>query len=151
MRIYRRERRVTLVTGPGYTKDDIEFLTQSVKTSYLRPEDSMVFNHQVDESILGGLKVVVDGVESDYSWDNRAVENVKTEAYTDAYGPVDKQSDYDRVEEFFQKNGISKDIYNTATDANMSKAVIDMKNRRKKRSMAYVDRMMKKPQKSESH
>jgi len=76
MRFIRKERQVTLITGTDLSPQEIEMLKESIKNDYLRPDDIIVFSHQVDPSILGGMKVVVETSESNYAWNKGSVDDV---------------------------------------------------------------------------
>jgi len=70
MRAFRKERDVTLVTKQPLSPQEAEFYRKTIRASYLTPEDVMVFQHQVDETILAGMKVIIDKVEYDLTWNN---------------------------------------------------------------------------------
>jgi len=79
MRSFRRERQVILVTGKQLSKEEIEFFKHSLKVSYLSEGDSMVFSHQVDATISGGLRVVVDGTTHDHAWTDKTISDFRAE------------------------------------------------------------------------
>jgi len=80
MRFLRKERQVTLVTGKDLPPQEIDLLRESVKADYLRPEDTVVFSHQIDTSILGGYKVIIDGSETSHAWTNSDISEVTHKA-----------------------------------------------------------------------
>jgi len=135
MRIYRRERTVTLVTGPGYSQQEIDLLKNSVKVNYLSASDTMVFNHQVDNSILGGMKVSVDGTIYDNTWNDRTVESINTEEYTKALGtPKPKVTPQEITERELKRFGLTSiDRIVPIVDAETPKQLADLYARRRKR------------------
>jgi hypothetical protein len=76
MQFIRKERQVTLVTGSDLSAEELDLLRASIKNDYLRPGDTIVFNHQVDSSIAGGMKVVIEGNEVDNSWNTSATKTI---------------------------------------------------------------------------
>jgi len=85
MRSFRRERQVVLVTGKELSADELEFMKQSVKLSYLSAGDALVFSHQVDRNISGGLRLIIDGTSHDQSWTEKTISDTRTEADAEAY------------------------------------------------------------------
>jgi len=85
MRSFRRERQVVLVTGKELSPEELEFMKQSVKMSYLSAGDAMVFSHQVDSSISGGLRLIIDGTSHDHAWTEKTISDARAEADTQAY------------------------------------------------------------------
>jgi len=79
MRSFRRERQVVLVTGKDLSKEETEFFKHSLRVSYLSEGDSMVFTHQVDSNIKGGLRVVIDGTIHDHSWTEKTLSDTRAE------------------------------------------------------------------------
>lgn len=134
MRIYRRERQVTLVTGPSVSQQEVDFLKTSVKQNYLQPAESMVFSHQVDPSILGGMKVIIDGTEHDHSWTQKQIEETSTNSYSVAYGPISaKPSRKSIYEAKVQELGITLEAFPYAVDAQSPKSCVDLANKRRQR------------------
>jgi F0F1-type ATP synthase delta subunit len=78
MQFLRKERKVTLITGTELAPSELEFLKDSIKVDYLKPDDILVFKHEVDSSILGGIKVLIEGQEVNRSWTKSAVDEASS-------------------------------------------------------------------------
>jgi len=83
MRSFRRERQVVLVTGASLSPAELEFFKHSLKVNYLGSGDQMVFSHQVDPTITGGLRIVIDGNTYDHAWTEKTISDVRSEFESD--------------------------------------------------------------------
>jgi len=79
MRTFRRERPVVLVTGRELSPAEVDFFKHSLEVTYMTAGDHMVFSHQVDRSILGGIRVVVDGFTYDHAWTETTISDSRKE------------------------------------------------------------------------
>jgi len=70
MRAYRHEVDVSLTTKTALSAPELEFLKSSIKLDHLKPKDNIIFNHEVDPSIIEGYKVNISGVTYDLTWNN---------------------------------------------------------------------------------
>lgn len=85
MRSFRRERQVVLVTGTPLSPAEVDFFKHSLRVNYLGSGDQMVFSHQVDSSITGGLRIVIDGNTYDHAWTEKTISNVRSEFESEGY------------------------------------------------------------------
>jgi len=85
MRSFRRERQLVLVTGKPLSPQELEFFKHSMKVNYLSAGDQMVFSHQIDPTIAGGLRVIIDGNVTDHSWSEKNISDAKGEFEAEGY------------------------------------------------------------------
>ena len=68
MKEFRREFSVQLITPVELTGEDLAYMKTCVQNDHLRPGDTMIFSHSADPSITSGFRVVINGVDADYTW-----------------------------------------------------------------------------------
>jgi len=100
-RAHRKEVDITVVTGTELSQMELEFYKSSVALDFLQPADNMIFTHNVDKSILGGYKVIMNDTTYDFTH-NADIETTRTR--------VSKAKETDSKEEFFKSlSGVFRD------------------------------------------